>query len=332
MPSVYDRSDFVPPADKASPRSIGLALLVHALLIAALTWGVKWQRTDQSVGYEAEIWSAVPQQVAPRLVQTAPETPPTPPVPAPVSPPTPPPAPPPPAPAPAPPADPEVDIALEQEKKRQLIAQQKRAEAQKLAEKEAAAKLTEARREKELQARQEQLKQEQAKQEQAKRLAAEDAKKAQAKAEAQKLAKQQEAQNAQAQAALQKQRDENLSRMKKDLGTASSGVEGANGNANDTGTALRATGPSASYGGKLRAAIRPNVVFSGDISGDPVATVEVRVMSDGTVISQRLLKSSGDRSWDDAAVNAIIRTRVLPRDVNGRMPDTVLHIEMRPRG
>lgn len=335
MPSVYDRNDFVPPADPRSLRSVGFALLVHALLIAALTWGVKWQRTDQSVGYEAEIWSAVPQQVAPRLVQTAPVTAPvvppapTPPVPAT---PAPPPAPRLPAPAPAPPAEPEVDIALEQEKKRQLIARKQRADAQKLAEKEAAIKVTEAREKKELQARQEQLKQEQAKQEQTKRLAAEEAKKVQAKAESQKIAKQQEAQNTQAQAALQKQRDENLSRMKKDLGAASSGVEGANGSANDTGTALRSAGPSAGYAGKLSAAIKPNVVFSGDINGNPTAVVEVRVMSDGTVISQRLLKSSGDKSWDDAAVNAIIRTRVLPRDVNGRMPDTVMHIDMRPRG
>ncbi|MDB5890681.1 MAG: Cell division and transport-associated protein TolA [Polaromonas sp.] len=307
MPSVYDRSDFVPPADKGSLRATALALLVHALLIAALTWGVKWQRTDQSVGYEAEIWSAVPQQVAPRLTNPEPPTPPTPPTP-PVRPV---PAPPPPMPAktpdPAPP--PQVDIALEQEKKRQQLAQQKQAEARKLAERE---------REAEKQAAAK------AREEQAKRVAA---KEAQAQAEAQKLAKQQALEKqaqAQQQAALQKQREDNINRMKE--------LAGANGGANDSGTALRSAGPSASYAGKLRAAIRPNVVFSGEVSGNPVALVEVRVMSDGTVISQRLKESSGDKSWDDAAINAIIRTRVLPRDINGRMPDNIMLIEMRPRG
>ena len=109
-------------------------------------------------------------------------------------------------------------------------------------------------------------------------------------------------------------------------------MAGANGSANDTGTALKSAGPSASYGGMLRAAIRPNVVFTEEIVGNPMATVEVRVTSDGTVISQRLVKSSGNKNWDDAAINAIIRTRVMPKDVDGRMPDTILIIDMRARG
>jgi colicin import membrane protein len=118
MPSASDRLDFGPPTGKGSVRAFALALLVHALLIAALTWGVNWKRSDLSTSYEAEIWSAVPQQVAPRLVETPPEA---------VTPP--PPAPVPPEPektekpevkAPPPPPPPNVDIALEQEKKRKL--------------------------------------------------------------------------------------------------------------------------------------------------------------------------------------------------------------------
>jgi colicin import membrane protein len=309
MPSAYDRTDFAPPEDARSVRAFGLALLAHILLIGALTWGINWKRTDQSPGYEAEIWSAVPQQVAPRLIETPPPVP----QPAPVQP-APPPPPQPEVKAPeakAPPPAPDVDIALEQEKKRKQLAQQKEVEAKKLAEKQQALEV--AKKEKELKA----------KEEQTKRLAADEDKKREAQLDAQKLAKKQN-DDKQAQAAVQKQRQEALDRMM--------GLAGANGGAKDTGTALRSSGPSASYAGRLRAAIRPNVVFSGDINGDPVATVEVRVMSDGTVVSQRVIKSSGDKSWDDAAVNAIIRTRVLPRDVDGRMPDNILHIEMRPRG
>ncbi len=49
----------------------------------------------------------------------------------------------------------------------------------------------------------------------------------------------------------------------------------------------------------------------------------MRVTLDGTVISQRLLQSSGNKAWDEAAINAIIRTRVMPKDVDGKMPDTI---------
>ena len=314
MPSASDRLEFGPPRAKGSARAFALALAVHALLIAALTWGVNWKRSDTSVSYEAEIWSSVPRQVAPRLVETPPEV-----VTSPAPVPTPPepektevktPAPPPPSPSPSS----NVDIALEQEKKRKQLVLQKEADAKK----EAAQAL--AKKQKELKT----------KEDQARRLAqaeaakqAKEAEKLQAQKLAQQLAKQQE-RDKQAQAASQKQRQENLDRLK--------GMAGANGSANDTGTALKSAGPSASYGGMLRAAIRPNVVFAEEIVGNPMATVEVRVTSDGTVISQRLVKSSGNKNWDDAAINAIIRTRVMPKDVDGRMPDTILIIDMRARG
>ena len=321
MPSASDRLDFGPPKGKGSVRAFALALLVHALLIAALTWGVNWKRSDLSTSYEAEIWSAVPQQVAPRLVDAPPEAvmPPPPPPPAATVPPEPEK---PEVKAPPPPLPTDVDIALEQEKKRKQMALQKEAEAKKetakALEKDKALAL--AKRQKERKAQEDQ----------AKRLAQaeaakedKEAQKVQAQKLAQQLARQQD-RDKQAQVASLKQRQENLERLR--------GMAGANGSANETGTALKSAGPSASYGGMLRAAIRPNVVFTEEIVGNPMATVEVRVTSDGTVISQRLVKSSGNKNWDDAAINAIIRTRVMPKDVDGRMPDTILIIDMRARG
>ena len=360
MPSAFDRVDFAPPSGKGSVRAFVLALLVHALLVVALTWGVNWKRSDTSASYEAELWSALPRQAAPRLTETPPE--PTPemakPVPVPVpalpAPTLPRPAPPAlekpevKAPPPPPPA-PDVDIALEQEKKRKQLALQKQAEVKKEAakaiEKDKAIAL--AKKQKERKAEEEQTRKlaqaeavkeekeaarEAARQEvrqearEAAKEAAKEAKEAQkmqAQKAAQQLAKQQ-ALDKQAQAASQKQREENLARLK--------GMAGANGSANDTGTALKSSGPSANYGGVLRAAIRPNIVFTEEIVGNPMATVEVRVTSDGTIISQRLVKSSGNKNWDDAAVNAIIRTRVMPKDVDGRMPEAILLIDMRARG
>ena len=66
MPSTADRLEFAPPRDKGSLRAFVLALLVHILLIAALTWGVNWKRTDDAAPFEAELWSGIPQQAAPK--------------------------------------------------------------------------------------------------------------------------------------------------------------------------------------------------------------------------------------------------------------------------
>ena len=133
----------------------------------------------------------------------------------------------------------------------------------------------------------------------------------------------QKEQLAKKEAALEaKQRKENLDRMNAQLG--------ATGAADAKGTAQRASGPSASYGGKVRAKVKPNIVFTEDIAGNPVAEVEVRTTPGGTITSQRLVKSSGNKAWDDAVIKAIIRTETLPRDTDGLVP-TPLIIEFRPK-
>ena len=297
--------EFGPPREKRSMRAFALAILAHLLLLGALTWGVNWKRSDPASSFEAELWSAVPQQAAPRAV----EPPPPPPAPTP-------PAPTPPAPKPAPeppkvsPTTPDVDIALEQEKKRKLLEKQKEAEAKKLEERENREKA-------ELQAKRE--KEAKAKEEVAKRKAAEEAKKAEAKQDAKDLEKLQQQKQAEA---TKKQRDEAMKRMM--------GIAGATGGAEATGTAQKSSGPSASYGGKVRAKVKPNVLFTDDIAGNPSAEVEVRTTPDGTIVGQRLVKSSGNKAWDDAVIKAIIRTETMPRDVDGKVP-TPMILEFRPK-
>ena len=274
MPSAYDRNDFVPPRDAGSVRAFTLALMAHGLLIAALTWGVNWKRSDQSVSFEAELWSNVTQEAAPALAPPPPE---------PVVK----------APEVQPPPAPDVDIALEQEKKRKQLDQLKKAEA--LAEKE---------KEKALQA----------KEDLAKRKALEDAKKLEAK--------KQQAKEQTSTAALDKQRRENIART--------IGLAGASGADNATGSAQNSSGPSASYGGKVRAKVKPNIVFTDAIEGNVSAEVEVRSSPTGTIMSQRLVKSSGNKAWDEAVIKAIIRTETMPRDVDGRVPSPMI-LEFRPR-
>lgn len=196
-----------------------------------------------------------------------------------------------------------MDIALEQEKKRKLLEQKKEAEAAELKKEKALAEKAKE-KEKELKA----------KEELAKRKAAEDAKKlAEKKQEAKDLEKLQQQKLAEA---TKKQRDDAMKRML--------GMAGATGGAEATGAAQKSSGPSASYGGKVRAKVKPNIVFTDDIAGNPSAEVEVRTTPDGTIISQRLVKSSGNKAWDDAVIKAIIRTETMPRDVDGKVPTPMI--------
>jgi colicin import membrane protein len=121
---------------------------------------------------------------------------------------------------------------------------------------------------------------------------------------------------------LQAQRDKNLARI--------AGLAGATGNPSATGTATVATGPSASYGGRIQATIHPKIVFTEEVVGNPSAMVEVRTAPDGTIIGRKLLKSSGDKGWDEAVLKAIDKTERLPRDTDGRVPP-LLEISFRPK-
>jgi colicin import membrane protein len=119
-----------------------------------------------------------------------------------------------------------------------------------------------------------------------------------------------------------KQREENLKRM---LGQAA-----GTGAPNATGTAARDAGPSASYAGRIIARVKPNIVLTDEVPGNPSAVVELRCAPDGTIVGRRLVKTSGNKDWDEAVLRAIDRTEVLPRDTDGRVPPSV-EITFKPR-
>lgn len=189
---------------------------------------------------------------------------------------------------------PKVDIALEQEKKR--IQKQKQLEQEKLKQ----AKL-----------QQEKAREEKLKADKLKQALADKAKLAQEK----KLAEQQARQ-------LEAQREKNLQRI--------TGLAGASGAPHATGTALQSAGPSASYAGRVIARVKPNIVFTEAIGGNPSAELEVYAAPDGKIISRKLTKSSGVKAWDEAVIRAIDKTEMLPRDADGRVPSPLL-ISFRPK-
>lgn len=308
MTAATDRLEFAPPPQPGLVRAFVLAILAHLLLMLALTWGINWNRESENVAAEAELWASVPQQAAPRVVEAPPPPPPEP-AEQRVAPTTPP-----------PPAPREADIALEREKLKQEQALRKQQELERQKKLEARKKREELEREKKLEARkkQEELKRQQV----AEQKAAEEKKRKKAEELAKAKARQEEAKAQQEEAKVATQRKENLDRIK--------GLAGATGAPTATGAAQRSAGPSDSYAGRIRARVRPNIVFTDDIAGNPTAEVEVRVAPDGTITSRRLLKSSGIKSWDEAVLRALDKTETLPRDVDGRV-HSPLHIEFRPK-
>jgi len=152
----------------------------------------------------------------------------------------------------------------------------------------------------------------------AEKLAKEKAEKAE-KAEQAKLEKERQAREAKAAAEREAQRKANLAKMMNELGgSGGSGVPSAT-----------SAGPSAAYAGRIKARIKPNIVFTEQlIPGNPVAKVEVRCSPDGRIMTVKLVSSSGVVAWDAAVLRAIDRTEVLPLDEHGKVPPMLL--EFRP--
>ena len=159
-----------------------------------------------------------------------------------------------------------------------------------------------------------------AKREEARRVEAERERErlADAQAEKKKLAEKARQDEAK-QAAI---REANLRRMMSQAGASDDPAT--------TGNATRTSGPSASYAGRIKARIKPNIVLTGSVAGNPIATVEVRLAPDGTIVGRKLLKSSGSPLWDETVLRAIDKTEVLPRDTDGRVPSS-FNIDFRPQ-
>jgi len=307
MSLALDRPEFAPPPQRGTPRAVLLALVAHALLIAALTWGVRWRSDADEGAVDAELWSSTVQQAAPRL--SAPQAP----TPAPAPPPPAPPPPPPPqvrAPEPAPPPR-TPDIALEREKKLKEEKEQKERELERQQQQ----------RKKELEAKQRAEEEADRKKAQQQKLA-EQQKKQQQEAEA----KQAEAKKQQEAAAKQAAADRaaTLKRMQ--------GLAGASGSDDSKGTAMRSSGPSSGYAGRIAAAVRPNITFpdAETVNGNPAAEFEVNLAPDGTIVGVKLTKSSGLPSWDEAAERGLHKTDKLPRDTDGRIFPSLI-VSLRPK-
>jgi colicin import membrane protein len=101
------------------------------------------------------------------------------------------------------------------------------------------------------------------------------------------------------------------------------GLAGSTGAPSNTGTALQSAAPSSSYAGKVKAKVRPNIVFQNAeaVDGNPMIEIAIRVAPDGTVILPlRVIKPSGNPAWDSAVLRGIEKTETFPRDNDGKFP------------
>jgi len=302
--AVLERDMFAPQQPPGMRSGLMLAILAHALLVLALAWSVNWKASEPE-GVVAELWSAVPQTAAARAAPPEPK-------PAPVVEPKPPPPPQPEPVIPAKPAPvvkpepaaprPDAQIAIERAARERA----RREEAERV----------EAARQAELKKR-EDAKREDARRAEAKRLDAERQRVASEQAEKKQLAELAKKDEVR-QAAI---REANLRRMMTQAGTSDDAAA--------AGTAARTSGPSATYAGRIKARIKPNIVLTATVAGNPSATVEVKVAPDGTIVARKLVTSSGSPAWDETVLRAIDKTDGLPKDVDGRVPPTII-IAFRP--
>lgn len=325
-----------PPLKTGSVRSILFALIIHGLLVAALTWGVHWRQNNETSSIQAELWSAQSLESAPNMppvnsvVEEVQATPPLDKIdeekPEPVQ--------------KVEEKKPEpqktvanndalkdAQIALEKEKKEKEKKEKEKKEKKEL---EKAKKLKEKKE-------QEKAKAEQLKKEKAEKEKLEKEKLEKAKAQKEKLAKEQAEK-----LAREKQRQEQINHLKNLAKTVTESSNNTTGLAKNTaavagtsntgtGTAAQNSGPSAGYEGRVRARLKPNIVFTENISGNPSTEIEVRLAPDGLVVGKpKILRSSGVKSWDEAAVRAIEKTEIFPRDIDGKVPPVII-LTLKPR-
>ena len=265
-----------------------LALLVHVVFFIFMTFGLSW-KTNPPAGVVVDLWSDLPQpeQKPTKKVKALP--------PKPVEPPKKiKPAPPkkvepvPPKKIKPVPSKADIELKKEKEKKQKLAKEKKEKEKKAKLAKEKKAKLAKEKKEKERKAR---LAKEKKAKEKKVRLAKE-------KKEKERKIKEQNARVAAETERFQKElREEEERRRLQKLAYAQAAAKR---NLIDE------------YKAKILAKIKSKLVLPPDLPNDPVAEYNITLLPDGEILSVKLRKSSGFRSFDEAVERAIILARPLP--------------------
>jgi colicin import membrane protein len=262
-----------------------LALLVHVVFFIFMTFGLSW-KTNPPAGIVVDLWSDLPQpeQKPTKKVKALPPKPVEPPKKVKPAPPK--------KVKPVPPKKIEplpskADIELKKEKeKKQKLAKEKKA-------KEKKAKLA-----KEKKAKEKKAKEKKARLAKEKKAKEKKARLAKEKKEKERKIKEQDARVAAETERFQKElREEEERRRLQKLAYAKAAAKRS---------------LIDEYKAKILAKIKSKLVLPPDLPNDPVAEYGITLLPGGEILSVKLRKSSGFRSFDEAVERAIILSRPLP--------------------
>jgi len=82
---------------------------------------------------------------------------------------------------------------------------------------------------------------------------------------------------------------------------------------------------------RIQAKVKGNVIVPAELSGNPEAIFEVVQLPTGEIIEATLVKSSGNRAYDDAVQRAIIKSSPLPRPDRSELFQRALTLKFRPQ-
>ena len=101
----------------------------------------------------------------------------------------------------------------------------------------------------------------------------------------------------------------------------------------ETSNEIRTSPPSLSYSARIRSLISSKIVISqstiddirsGNVSKSSETEVEASCNPEGEIISRKIIKSSGNQSYDVAVLNALDAVGKIPKDTNGWVPPKIV--------
>ena len=294
--------------EPTSKTALALSAAVHAVLVAALFFGVQW-KNEQPGGAPVDVYFGNP-AASPPLPRPTPDPEPTPvpdqkPLPKPE-----------PKAVETPKIDPQIAI---KDKERREKEEKEKLEKERL-EKEKAEKLKKQKQEEEQKQKEEEKKKREQKEKEARR---EDAI---AKELERDLKQAREHRSSEAVRSLQPQLDAELKELRGSPNGSptgnSSGSKASAGNASSRG--------KDAYIGKIRDKIRGNTVLPPGIQGNPEAVFKVTQLPSGEIIDIKLSKSSGNKALDDAIERAIKKSDPLPLPDQPNLFERVLELKYKP--
>lgn len=78
-----------------------------------------------------------------------------------------------------------------------------------------------------------------------------------------------------------------------------------------------------SYEARVLAKIKSRFIYYNTSPSGLITVIELLLAADGQILDKRLTKSSNNKNWDEAVLNAVDRTNRVPRDLGGYVPDSL---------